>query len=63
MFRERNQRFKPKEEDKLRVNLKYLAYYTLVQIIYVDNQYKIYKVLKVKNKKYLFRIYQALDKR
>ena len=62
MFREHNQRFKLKDKDKLRVNLKHLAYYILVQIVYIDNQYKIYKALKVKNKKYLIRIYQALDK-
>ena len=62
MFRECNQRFKLKEEDKLRVNLKHLAYYILVQIVYINNQYKIYKALKVKNRKYLDRIYQLLDK-
>ena len=63
MFRSLRQRFKLKEEDKPRVNLKYLVYYILVQIIYIDNQYDIYKALKVKNKKYLIKIYQTLDKR
>ena len=62
-FRSLRQRFNLKEEDKLRVNLKHLVYYILVQIIYIDNQYNIYKVLKAKNKKYLVRIYQTLDKR
>ena len=62
IFRSLRQRFKLKKEDKLRVNLKYLAYYILVQIVYIDNQYNIYKALKVKNKKYLVRIYQTLDK-
>ena len=62
MFRLLRQRFKLKDEDKLRVDLKHLAYYILVQIIYIDNQYNIYKVLKAKNKKYLVRIYQILDK-
>ena len=62
MFRSLRQRFKLKDKNKLRVNLKYLAYYILVQIIYIDNQYNIYKALKVKNKKYLVRIYQILDK-
>ena len=62
MFRSLRQRFKLKGKDKPRVNLKYLAYYILVQIIYINNQYNIYKALKVKNKKYLVRIYQMLDK-
>ena len=62
-FRSLRQRFKLKDKDKLRVNLKHLAYYILVQIIYIDNQYNIYKALKVKNKKYLVRIYQILNKR
>ena len=63
MVRFLRQRFKLKNKDKPRVNLKYLAYYILVQIIYIDNQYNIYKALKAKNKKYLIRIYQTLDKR
>ena len=62
-FRSLRQRFKLKDKDKLRVNLKYLVYYILVQIIYIDNQCNIYKALKAKNKKYLVRIYQILDKR
>ena len=62
IFRSLRQRFKLKDKDKPRVNLKYLAYYILVQIIYIDNQYDIYKALKAKNKKYLVRIYQILDK-
>ena len=61
MFRSLRQRFKLKDKDKLRVNLKYLVYYILVQIVYIDNQYDIYKALKIKNKKYLVRIYQTLD--
>ena len=61
-FRLPRQRFKLKDEDEPRVNLKHLVYYTLVQIICVDNIYKMYKVLKVKNKKYLARQYQILDK-
>ena len=63
MFRSLRQRFKLKDKDKLRVNLKHLAHYILAWIIYIDNQYNIYKALKVKNKKYLVRIYQMLDKR
>ena len=63
IFRSLRQRFKLQDKDKLRVNLKHLAYYILVQIMYIDNQYNIYKALKIKNKKYLVRIYQILDKR
>ena len=62
-FRSLRQRFKLKEKDELRVNLKHLAYYILVQIIYINNECNIYKALKVKNKKYLVRIYQTRDKR
>ena len=61
-LRSLRQRFKLQEEDKPRVNLKHLVYYILVQIIYIDNQCDIYKAPKVKNKKYLVRIYQTLDK-
>jgi hypothetical protein len=57
VFRLLRKRFKLKSENKLRVNLKHLVYYILVWIIYIDNIYKIYKALKVKNKKYLVRIY------
>jgi len=45
------------EDNKLRVNLKHLAYYTLLWIICVDNYYNIHKILKVRNYKYLVRIY------
>jgi hypothetical protein len=57
VFRLLYKRFKLKEEDKLRVNLKHLAHYIMAWIIYIDDIYKIYKVLKIKNKKYLVRIY------
>ena len=62
-FRSLRQRFKLKDEDKLRVNLKHPAHHILVWIIYVDNQYDIYKALKAKNKKYPVRIYQTPDER
>ena len=62
MFRSLRQRFKLKDKNNPRVNLKYLAYYILAQIIYIDNQYDIYKTPKAKNKKYLIKIYQILDK-
>jgi hypothetical protein len=57
VFRLLCERFKLKSEDELRVNLKHLVYYILAWIVYIDNMYKIYKVLKVKNKKYLVRMY------
>jgi len=50
-------RFKLKNKDKLRVNLKYAAYYILSWIACVDNTYNIYRALKDKNQKYLVRIY------
>jgi len=45
------------EDDKLRVNLRYLVYYTLAWITYIDNYCNIYEALKKKNYKYLVRIY------
>jgi len=54
--------FKMQEDNKLRVNLKYLAYYTLLWIVYIDNEYEIHKVLKVRNYKYLVKIYWILSK-
>jgi hypothetical protein len=57
VFRLLRKRFKLKSENELRVNLKHLAHYILAWIVYIDNIYKIYKALKVKNKKYLVRIY------
>jgi abortive infection bacteriophage resistance protein len=57
VFRLLRKRFKLKSEDKLRVNPKHLVYYILVWIVCVDDIYKIYKALKVKNKKYLVRMY------
>jgi hypothetical protein len=57
VFRLLRKRFKLKSENELRVNLKHLAHYILACIVYIDNIYKIYKALKVKNKKYLVRIY------
>jgi len=50
-------RFKLKDKDKLRVNLKYTAYYILLWIACIDNMYNIYRALKDKNWKYLVRIY------
>jgi len=50
-------RFKLKDKDKLRVNLKYVAYYTLSWIACIDDIYNMYRALKDKNQKYLIRIY------
>jgi len=46
-----------RDKDKPRVNLKHLVYYILLWIVYIDDICEIYKVLKVKNKKYLVRMY------
>jgi len=48
IFRLMQERFKLKDKNKLRVNLKYLAYYILAWIAYVDNMYNIYQILKDK---------------
>jgi len=56
-------RFKLKDKDKLRVNLKYTAYYILLWIACVDNTYNIYRAPKDKNRKYLVRIYWALEEK
>jgi len=45
------------EDDKLRVNSKHLAHYTLLWIIYIDDYYNIHKAPKARNYKYLVRIY------
>jgi len=50
-------RFKLKNKNKLKVNLKYIAHYTLLWIAYMDNTCNIYRALKDKNQKYLVRIY------
>ena len=57
IVRERNYRFKLKDKDKLRVDPKHPAYYTLLWITYVDNYCNIYRILKAKNRKYLVRMY------
>jgi len=56
-------RFKLKDKDKLRVNLKHAAYYILLWIAYMDNMYNIHRALKDKNWKYLVRIYWALEEK
>ena len=56
-------RFKLKSKDKLQVNLKHLAHYILVWIVYMDNIYNIYRTPKDKYYKYLIWVYQMLDKK
>jgi len=45
------------EDNELRVNLKHLAYHTLLWIVYVNNYYNIHKAPKARNYKYLVRMY------
>jgi len=49
MVRLTRYRFKLKNKNKLRVNLKYVAHYILSWIAYMDNIYNIYKAPKDKN--------------
>jgi len=63
VFRLTQKRFKLKDKDKLRVNLKYLAHYMLVWIAYMDNMCNIYRTPKDKYYKYLIRIYWMMDKK
>ena len=52
-----NRHFKITNKNKLQVNLKYLVYYTLLQIAYIDDLYSIYIVLNKKSARYLIKIY------
>jgi len=56
-------RFKLKNKDKPRVNLKYAVYYILLWIACIDNTCNIHRALKDKNWKYLVRIYWALEEK
>jgi len=49
------------EDNKSRVNLRHLVHYTLLWIVYVDNKCEIYKAPKVRNYKYLVRMYWILS--
>ena len=62
VFKLIRERFKLKSKDKLKVNLKHPAYYTLAQIAYVDNIYNMHRVPKNKYYKYLIRMYWIIDK-
>ena len=44
----RNRQFKIIKDNKPKINPKYLAHYTLSQIVYIDNLYNIYLALKKK---------------
>ena len=61
--RSARQRFKLKSKDELRVDLSHLAYYILLWIAYVDDTYNIYRAPKDRNRKYLLRIYWALEEK
>ena len=50
------QKFKLQEKDKLKINPKNLVYYTLSWIAYIDDHYKMYKMPKVKNSRFLKRM-------
>ena len=53
----KNYKFKTTKENKLRVNLKYPAHYTLLWTAYVNDIYNIYLAPKKKHQKYFTRIY------
>jgi len=45
------------EDNELKVNLRHLAHYMLLWIIYINDYYNIYKTLKERNYKYLVKMY------
>ena len=49
--------YSKQDEDKLRNDFKYLAYYTLSQIAYIDDYCRMHQYPKQKAKQYLERIY------
>ena len=49
--------YSKQNKDELQDSPKYLIYYTLLQIAYIDDYCKIYQYLKQKAKQYLKRIY------
>ena len=56
-------RFKLKNKNKLKVNLKHAAHYILLQIACVEDTYNMHRAPKDKNQKYLVRIYQAPEEK
>jgi len=63
IFRLIQERFKLKDKDELRVNLKHLAYYTLAWIVYIDNMCNMHRIPKDKYYRYLIRIYWTTDEK
>ena len=63
MVRLTRYRFKLKDKDELRVNLKHVVYYTLLWIACVDNICNMHRAPKDKNWKYLVRMYWALEEK
>ena len=53
--------FKLQKGDELRVDPRNPAHHILLQIIYIDNLYKIYAVLKASNARYLKRTNWRLE--
>ena len=53
----RNRQFKTIEDNKPKVNLKYLAHYTLLQIACVNDLCDIHLILKKKQQRYPIRMY------
>ena len=49
--------YSKQNKDELQDNPKYLIYYTLLQIAYIDNYYRMHQYLKQKAKQYLERMY------
>ena len=49
--------YSKQDKDKLQDDFKYLVYYTLLQIAYVDDYCKMHQYLKQKAKQYLKRMY------
>jgi len=62
-FRLTRERFKLKNKDELRVNLRHLAHYILAWMVYINNIYNIHRTPKDKYRKYLIRIYWIIDKK
>ena len=52
----RGYKFKLKPENETQINPRYLVYYMLLWIAYIDNHYNIYYVLKAKHSRYPKRI-------
>ena len=50
--------YSKQDKNKPQNNPKYLTYYILSQIAYIDDYCKIYQYLKLKAKQYLKRMYQ-----